>query len=98
MNRRQVLGASVAIAAATLLVGRATFADETKAADTKKPAAKVKCQGGNSCKGKGACGSADGKQSCAGKNECKGKGWVMTSSADCAKNHGTVVPEEKKKS
>ena len=36
--------------------------------------AKVKCMGGNACKGKGAC--ATGDHSCAGQNSCKGKGWI----------------------
>lgn len=97
MNRRQVIGASVAVAAAALLVGRSNFA---AADDAKKPAAtkNVKCQGGNGCKGQGACASADGKVSCAGKNECKGKGWVMVSSAEeCTKAGGKVVVPEKKK-
>lgn len=86
MNRRQVLGAAVAIAAAGILVGQSGLADDKKAEGKKPMAAKktFKCMGGNECKGKGACASADGKSSCAGKNECKGKGWVMTANeADC---------------
>ena len=48
--------------------------------------------GGNECKGKGACGSAD--HSCAGQNSCKGKGWVMTSEADCKAKGGKVDRSE----
>ncbi len=99
MNRRQVLGASVALAAATILVGRTGFASGDDKGDMKKPAAAkktVKCLGGNDCKGKGECASADGKHGCAGSNDCKGKGWVMVSSADeCAKAGGKVEPKKK---
>jgi hypothetical protein len=49
------------------------------AADT----AKIKCEGGNSCKGKSACHGA--KNACAGQNGCKGKGWVEMSAEDCKK-------------
>jgi hypothetical protein len=52
-------------------------------------AAKVKCQGVNSCSGKGSCHSAS--NSCAGKNGCKGKGWVEMSEKDCKAKNGTVV-------
>ncbi|HEY4366513.1 MAG TPA: hypothetical protein VGN07_04705 [Steroidobacteraceae bacterium] len=43
--------------------------------------AKVKCEGGNSCKGKGACATA--KHSCAGLNSCKGQSYVMLPKAEC---------------
>jgi hypothetical protein len=43
--------------------------------------AKVKCEGGNSCKGKGACAAAT--HSCAGQNSCKGKGYVMLTKEEC---------------
>jgi hypothetical protein len=52
-------------------------------------AAKVKCVGGNDCKGKGSCNGAG--HSCAGENSCKGKGWIMTSEADCKAKGGTVA-------
>jgi hypothetical protein len=52
----------------------------------------VKCQGINSCGGKGECGAADGSHDCSGKNSCKGKGWVSTGSAEeCTEKGGTVV-------
>jgi hypothetical protein len=43
--------------------------------------AKVKCQGGNACKGKSACATAT--SSCAGQNSCKGKGYTMVTKAEC---------------
>jgi len=59
-----------------------------------KAAAKgVKCAGINSCKGKGACASAD--NACAGHNGCKGKGWAMARSEKaCKAKGGTVVTEK----
>ena len=43
--------------------------------------AKVKCQGGNACKGKSACQTAS--SACQGQNSCKGKGYVMLTKAEC---------------
>ena len=43
--------------------------------------AKVKCQGGNACKGKSACSTAT--SACQGQNSCKGKGYVMLTKAEC---------------
>jgi hypothetical protein len=44
-------------------------------------AAKVKCVGGNECKGKSACSGA--KNACSGQNGCKGQGYVMLTPAEC---------------
>jgi hypothetical protein len=83
---KQVKGALIAAAVAGLfMTGQAVAAEGGAAGE----AAKVKCMGGNACKGKGACGGAD--HSCAGQNSCKGKGWVMTSEADCKAAGGTVT-------
>jgi hypothetical protein len=43
--------------------------------------AKVKCEGGNACKGKSACATA--KSSCAGQNSCKGRGYVLLTKPEC---------------
>jgi hypothetical protein len=45
------------------------------------------CHGINSCKGTGACHSAD--TSCAGTNACKGKGWLRMAKTDCDAKGGT---------
>ena len=83
MNR-QVKGALIATAVAGLF-----FTGQAMAAEAgKEEPAKVKCMGGNDCKGKGACGTAE--HSCAGENACKGKGWIMTSEADCKAKGGKV--------
>ena len=42
---------------------------------------KVKCQGGNACKGKSACSTAT--SACQGQNSCKGKGYVMLTKEEC---------------
>lgn len=98
MNRRQMVGAVVAMAAAAVFMANTGLADEKKPADTPKAAEKkVKCMGGNACSGKGACGAADGSHACAGKNACKGKGWVMVGSEEeCTKAGGKVAKAEKK--
>jgi hypothetical protein len=97
MNKRQMFGSMIAMAAAGMLVANASLADDKKAEAKKDAKKSVKCAGANSCKGSSACASADGKTSCAGKNECKGKGWTMVGSADeCTKGGGTVVKAEKK--
>ena len=54
---------------------------------------KVKCEGINSCAGKGACGAADGSHDCSGKNSCKGKGWVKVDSAKACTDQGGSVQE-----
>ena len=87
MNK-QIKGALIATAVAGLfLTAHAARAGDAPAAGGE--AAKVKCQGGNDCKGKGSCGAAD--HSCAGQNSCKGKGWIMTTPADCQAKGGKVV-------
>lgn len=78
MNRpNKISGAALATAAA-MLFSAAPLAT-VNAADE----AAVKCDGGNSCKGKSACHTAT--SSCAGQNSCKGQGYVMLPKAECEK-------------
>ena len=79
-------GILVASAALTLLAAApVAFSAEAEGS-------KVKCQGINSCAGKGACGAADGSHDCGGKNSCKGKGWIEVDSAEeCTEKGGTVL-------
>ena len=84
--KTHVKGALIAAAVASLFVARGTFAQGEKAG--KAEGAKVKCEGVNECKGKGACNGAG--HDCGGKNGCKGKGWVELSSAECKTKGGTV--------
>jgi hypothetical protein len=77
-------GALIAAAAAGLFLAGAPVV--STAADS----AKVRCEGVNSCKGKGACNSAS--NSCAGQNSCKGKGWISMTEKECKDKGGKVVP------
>ena len=83
-NMRVISGASLAAAAALILV--AGCASNQKPAQT----AEVHCAGINACKGQSACKSAS--NSCKGLNACKGQGWVPTASADaCTSQGGKVI-------
>jgi hypothetical protein len=74
-------GASIALAAATLILAGAAVAPLSHAA-----AAKGHCVGANACKGKGACKSAS--NDCRGHNACKGKGFLVTTKSACDKIKG----------
>jgi len=50
---------------------------------------KVKCVGGNSCKGHSECQTAS--HDCGGKNSCKGKGWVSLTPAECEAAGGELA-------
>src|SRR6266700_3573841 len=85
---RKLTGAAIAAAAAGLFaMGHAA---PVLAADD---AGKVKCEGVNSCKGKGDCSSA--KNSCQGKNACKGQGFMEMSKADCEKAKAAMPKDSK---
>ncbi len=83
-NIRNISGASLAAAAAMLLVAGCSSYD--KGAQS----AEVHCAGINSCKGQSACKTAN--SSCKGQNACKGQGWLPTASAEeCTSQGGTVI-------
>jgi hypothetical protein len=83
-NMRKVSGASLAAAAALLLVAGCTGTDNAT------QSAEVQCSGINACKGQGACKSAT--NSCKGQAACKGQGWLPTASAEeCTSQGGTVL-------
>jgi hypothetical protein len=82
-------GTLVAAAVAGLFLSASPMVASAKAGG------KVHCSGVNTCKGKGACKSAD--NSCKGQNGCKGKGWTELSEKDCKAKGGTVAPAEDKK-
>lgn len=79
-------GKTIAMAVAGLMLAAAP---QLAHADTKPAEAKVKCQGINECKGKGACHTAT--NGCAGENTCKGKGWIEVTAKDCKAKGGSVV-------
>lgn len=74
MSERKSSGFALAAAAAVLF--SSTPAMNALAAD-----AKIKCEGGNACKGKSECSTAT--NACAGQNGCKGKGYVMLTKDQC---------------
>lgn len=78
-------GALLATAVASLFLAGHVIASDT--ATTNK--AKVKCVGGNSCKGKSGCHSAE--NSCKGQNGCKGKGWVEVDNEKACTDAGGKV-------
>lgn len=91
---KKLTGLALASAAATLVLAgcggnNSTAAKADKAAPEAAKVAQVKCSGINSCKGKGACGSAT--NSCAGQNSCKGKGWIKASKEECEAKGGKVI-------
>ncbi|WP_119304773.1 BufA2 family periplasmic bufferin-type metallophore [Dongia deserti] len=83
-NMRIASGASLAAAAALLLVaGCSSYDKPTQSAE-------VQCSGINACKGQSACKTAS--SSCKGLNACKGHGWLPTASAEeCTSKGGTVL-------
>ena len=69
-------GATMAIAAASLILSGAAVTSTAQAGDKN-----IKCVGVNACKGTSSCKTA--ASSCKGKNACKGKGFVVVSADVC---------------
>jgi hypothetical protein len=86
MSNRKSSGFALAAAAAVLF--SSTPAMNAVAAD-----AKIKCEGGNACKGKSECSTAT--NACAGQNGCKGKGYVMLPKSECTAAQSANKPAEK---
>lgn len=76
MKVGKITGIALASAAAGLFA-------MTAAGPAAAQAAKMKCEGVNSCKGLSDCKGA--KNSCKGLNACKGQGMTEMSQADCDK-------------
>ena len=76
MRVNKLTGIALATAAAGLFA-------MTAAGPVAAQAAKVKCEGVNSCKGQGGCKGAN--NACKGQAACKGQGWIEMSQADCDK-------------
>ena len=82
---RKITGATLAAAAAAMLMGGTVALTSAPAS-----ADSVKCQGINACKGQSACKTAS--NACKGQNGCKGQGFVEQSSAEaCTAAGGTVI-------
>jgi len=69
-------GATLAAAAATLVLAGAVTAPAAFAAGDKGH-----CMGANACKGTSACKTAG--NACKGQNACKGKGFTESTKAEC---------------
>jgi hypothetical protein len=78
----------IALAAAAAAVFSSVPALDAVAAD-----AKIKCDGGNACKGKSECHTAS--NACAGQNACKGKGYVSLPKAECTTAQKANAPVDK---
>ncbi len=76
-------GIALALAAAALL--SAGCAAQQSAATQ----AKIHCAGINSCKGTGACKTAE--NACKGQNACKGHGYVEATETECKEKGGKVI-------
>jgi hypothetical protein len=81
-------GASIALAAATLILAGAAVAPLSHAEE-----AKGHCVGANACKGQGACKSVS--NACKGQNACKGKGFLVMTKEECGKIPGTTFEPAK---
>ncbi len=81
-------GATMAAAAAALVLAGGIGAPAAFAGE------KGHCVGANACKGKSACKTADNK--CAGHNACKGKGFTVTTEEECAKIEGAKFEKPEK--
>src|SRR4030095_11181057 len=89
MKTRSALVASAAAAMFVTGLAGAAHAEESGGA------AKIKCEGVNSCKGHSDCNSA--KNDCKGKNDCAGKGFMMMSKAECDAAKAKAKAAEKSK-
>ena len=74
-------GASIAVAAAILIITGAVAAPISAAEE-----AKGHCVGANACKGKSDCQTA--KNDCKGLNACKGQGYLTMTKEECDKIEG----------
>jgi hypothetical protein len=75
-------GASIALAAAALLLAGAVATPVTAAGE------KGHCVGANACKGKSDCKTA--KNDCGGLNACKGQGYLEMTKEECDKIEGAT--------
>ena len=75
MKPNSISGATLAAAAAVLVLSAAAPVAPTLAAST------IRCFGANACKGQGSCKS--NANACKGQNACKGKGFLMMDESAC---------------
>jgi uncharacterized membrane protein len=86
MNKSAISGAILASAVALAFLGNNVQAQSSTSAPA-SAAAKVKCIGGNDCKGQSACKTASSPGP--GQNSCKGQGFVRTATTqECTDKGG----------
>ena len=86
MKRNAAAGAILASAVAMMFMANPSFAQEGAPSASSSQQAKVKCVGGNDCKGKSACKTAASPGP--GQNSCKGQGLAMMSTEQQCKDRG----------
>jgi hypothetical protein len=86
---KKLSGATLAAAAATLLLSGCNSTGDTTDTAATMDEADVKCGGINSCKGTTACATAN--NACKGQNSCKGSGWLHMNKSDCEAKGGKVL-------
>ena len=84
MKKTTVSGALLAGSVAMMFLATPSFAQT--ASSSSSQSAKVKCIGGNSCKGMSACKTATSAGP--GKNACKGHGMVYTTTIEACLQKG----------
>jgi hypothetical protein len=83
MKASTVRGMAVAAAAATMFIAGAGV---SSAQDDGNNVVKIRCFGGNACKGQSACKTSSNE--CKGHNACKGQGFEFRGMGACADKPG----------
>ena len=84
MDKKTLIASTAAALFALGAAGTASAEHHEGEAET----AKIKCDGGNACKGQGECHAAG--HDCSGQNGCKGQGFLSMTKADCETAGGKV--------
>ena len=82
-------------AAALFVTGSLAHAQDEEKTPDEQSAAKVKCEGVNSCSKQSACATAT--SSCAKQNACARQGFLMLSKAECDAAKAKLEQEDSKK-
>jgi uncharacterized membrane protein len=77
-SKSRLASAALAAAAATLFIAGCASTGGGSATSADSGSLKVRCYGGNACKGQAECKTA--MNACSGQNACKGQGYVTAAS------------------
>lgn len=91
MKKTAISGAILATTVAFAFMAQPSFAQQAPTSSSSmQQAAKVKCLGGNDCKGLSACKTSESAGP--GQNSCKGQGMVYTKTAEeCTARGGKAM-------